>query len=156
MKLTGRIIKLISYILFCSALVVTIFSNAAILLLYDHQALHILVSILFWGLHFMLYFFVRHKPLAIFLLAYWITALLIKIFSVIYLTNFYPLRSIRLFLANISYFIPGTAVVYLPGGFSYRGLSIGNSTLLFTAASLLFVIIYIIKVLKIQPDNNQK
>lgn len=150
MKLTDRMMRLISYILFCCAFVVTIFSNAAILLLYDHQALHILISILFWGLHFMLYFFVRHKPLAIFLLAYWIAALLITIFSIIYLTNFYPLRSIRFFLTNISYFIPGMAVVYFPGGFSYRGLSIGNSTILFLVLCLLFAIIYSFRIINLK------
>jgi len=88
---------------------------------------------------------VKQHSFCSFLLFCWITAFLLRIYALLFLVGPMFIRIIHPFCVVISYFFPGSAMLYLPGTMSLHGIIFSNGTILLTLFSILSVFIYMKK-----------
>lgn len=123
-----------------------IVSNFFSLFLLSHRPLHIIFTVCFLLCHILLCIIVKQKSLLLFLLLYWTAAFLLRIYTLLFLVGPMFIRIIHPFFVTISYFFPGSTMLYLPGTVSLHGIIFSNGTILLFFLSIMFVLIYVKKV----------
>lgn len=131
---------------FIIAELMVIVSNFFPLFLISHKQLHIIFTLCFLLCHMLLCIIVKQKSLLLFLLLYWTTIFLLRIYTLLFLVGPMFIRIIHPFCVIISYLFPGSTMLYLPGTVSLHGLIFSNGTILLFFLSIMFVLIYVKKI----------
>ena len=137
---------------FIIAELMVIASNFFSFFLLSHKPLHIIFTICFLLCHVLLYIIVNENSFLLFLLLYWTTTFLLRIYALLFLVGPMFIRIIHPFCVVISYFFPGSTMLYLPGTVSLHSLIFSNGTILLFFLSIMFVLIYV-KKLKLSKSH---
>lgn len=105
-------------------------SNLFPFFLLSHKPFHVLFTISFLLFHILLCTIVKQHSFLLYLLLYWTTTFLLGIYTLLFLAGPMFIRIIHPFCVIISYFFPGTMMLYLPGAVHLHGLTLPYSTIL--------------------------
>ena len=130
--------KTTGILLFIIAELMVIWSN-----LYPfYLTLHKLFTICFLLCHILLCIIVKQHSFCMFLLSYWTTNLFLRIYGILFMRGPIFIRIIHPFCIVISYFFPGSSMLYFPGTTSYHGMAFANGYVLLNFLSIILFLIF--------------
>ncbi len=134
--------KTTGILLFIIAELMVIGSNLFPFYLTLHKPIHIIFTICFLLCHILLCIIVKQHSFCMFLLLYWTTNLLLRIYEVLFMRGPEFIRIIHPFCVVISHFFPGSSMLYFPGTTSYHGMISANGYVLLNFLSIILFLIF--------------
>lgn len=137
-----RFSKIIGILLFIIVELMVIWSNLFPFYLTLHKPMHIIFTVCFLLCHMLLCIVVKQPSFCMFLLSYWTTNLFLRIYQILFMRGPIFIRIIHPFCVVISYFFPGTSMLYFPGTTSNHGMAFSNGYVLLNFLSIILFLIF--------------
>lgn len=134
--------KITGILLFIIAELMVIWSNLFPFYLTLHKPIYIIFTLCFLLCHFLLCIIIKQHSFCRFLLLYWTTNLFLRIYEILFFRGPEFIRIIHPFCVAISYFFPGSSMLYFPGTTTRFGIPCANGLILLDLLTIVLILIF--------------